>query len=269
MPASELKSVVHTLIQITDSHLFAEPEGNLLGLPTRESLKAVVELAALENPDACLVLATGDISQDATLESYQHFVHQIGLIDAPMRWLPGNHDEALVQLQAAAGADWSQPVTDLPGWRIIMLDSSVSGAVFGQLLPGQLQLLEEALRSAGERHVLVCMHHHPVPIDCRWLDNLGLRNADELFGVLDACPRVRGILWGHIHQELDVERNGVRLLATPSTCIQFAPRSDDFALDHLLPGYRWLRLHADGRIETGVSRLRQLDYEIDFSQDGY
>lgn len=86
---------------------------------------------------------------------------------------------------------------------------------------------------------------------------------------MDACPRVRGVLWGHIHQELDVERNGVRLLATPSTCIQFAPRSDDFALDHLLPGYRWLRLHADGRIETGVSRLRQLDYEIDFSQDGY
>ncbi|MBS7326540.1 MAG: 3',5'-cyclic-AMP phosphodiesterase [Thiopseudomonas sp.] len=269
MPASVLKSDVQTLIQITDSHLFAEPAGNLLGLPTRASLEAVVQLAALEHPDTRLVLATGDISQDATLESYQHFVQQIGLINAPMRWLPGNHDEAQVQLQASAGADWSQPVTDLPGWRIIMLDSSVSGAVFGQLLPEQLQLLDDALSSAGERHVLVCMHHHPVPISCRWLDNLGLRNADAFFSVLDRFANVRAVLWGHIHQELDIERQGVRLLATPSTCIQFAPHSDEFALDRLLPGYRWLRLHANGRIETGVSRLQQLDYTIDFSQNGY
>ena len=38
----------------------------------------------------------------------------------------------------------------------------------------------------------------------------------------------KGSALGHIHQPWDERREGVRLLATPSTCIQFAPNSEDF-----------------------------------------
>ncbi|KTC63185.1 hypothetical protein AO262_22830 [Pseudomonas fluorescens ABAC62] len=48
----------------------------------------------------------------------------------------------------------------------------------------------------------------------------------------------------------------MRLLASPSTCIQFAPGSEDFKVSEQAPGYRWLRLHGDGRLETGVERVR-------------
>jgi Icc protein len=44
----------------------------------------------------------------------------------------------------------------------------------------------------------------------------------------------------------------LRLLSTPSTCAQFRPGSDSFAIDERPPGYRWLDLRADGRLDTEV-----------------
>ena len=64
-------------------------------------------------------------------------------------------------------------------------------------------------------------------------------------------------------------RGNVRLLASPSTCVQFTPGSEDFAVDTLAPGYRWLRLLPDGTLETGVARVTGIDFEIDYSIKGY
>ena len=49
-------------------------------------------------------------------------------------------------------------------------------------------------------------------------DQHSLRNAGELDTVLAKFPHVKYLLCGHIHQELDLDWNGRRLLATPSTC---------------------------------------------------
>ncbi len=257
------------LVQITDSHLFAEADGRLLGLNTRDSLRLVVEQVLAEQPRIDLMLATGDLSQDGSLESYEAFAQETAAIQAPARWFAGNHDEPLVMADAAQNTDLMAPVLDIGQWRITLLDSSVSGSVPGYLADDQLQLLAQALSEAPERHHLVCLHHHPVSIDCAWMEPIGLRNPHALFEVLDRFPQVRAVLWGHIHQEYVGERNGVQLLASPSTCIQFAPRSVDFQLDTLAPGYRWLRLHADGTLETGVSRLQGFEFEPDFSAAGY
>ena len=81
------------LVQLSDSHLFAETDGTLLGMNTRESLQKVIELVLEQQPQIDLILATGDISQDGTLESYQQFRQLSAQIAAPARWIPGNHDE--------------------------------------------------------------------------------------------------------------------------------------------------------------------------------
>jgi Icc protein len=90
-----------------------------------------------------------------------------------------------------------------------------------------------------------------------------------LFAVVERFAQVRGLLWGHIHQEFDQQRKGVRLLASPSTCVQFKPGSEEFQVDSTAPGYRWLRLHANGRLETGVSRVTGIPFEVDYSVKGY
>jgi Icc protein len=84
------------------------------------------------------------------------------------------------------------------------------------------------------------------------LDGVGLRDAAQFLKVIDAHRNVRGIVWGHVHQASDRTRGGVRYLSTPSTCSQFLPSSDFFALDNRPAGLRWLDLHPDGRVESVV-----------------
>ncbi|MBV4480254.1 3',5'-cyclic-AMP phosphodiesterase [Pseudomonas khavaziana] len=257
------------LVQLSDSHLFAEEGTALLGMNTRASLQRVIELVREQQPRIDLVLATGDLSQDGTLESYQQFRDMTRAIGAPARWIPGNHDEPQIMAQAAVHSDLLEPVVDIGNWRITLLDSAVPGSVPGYLQDQQLQLLAQALSEAPNRHHLVCLHHHPVSIGCAWMEPIGLRNPEALFAVLDRFPQARALLWGHVHQEIDRECNGLRLLASPSTCIQFAPGSEDFQVSEQAPGYRWLRLHADGRLETGVERLRDFAFTVDYGSNGY
>lgn len=62
------------VVQLSDTHLFANPEGVMLGCPTDGTLQAVLasvrELPA--SPD--LLLLTGDLSQDETQGSYERLV---------------------------------------------------------------------------------------------------------------------------------------------------------------------------------------------------
>ncbi|AZP69812.1 3',5'-cyclic-AMP phosphodiesterase [Pseudomonas poae] len=254
------------LVQLSDSHLFAEADGTLLSMNTRASLQRVIDLVRAAAADR-LNAGHGDLSQDGTLESYQQFRDMTQQMGVPARWIPGNHDEPQVMALAAVHSDFLESVVDIGNWRITLLDSSVPGSVPGYLQDQQLQLLAQALSEAPSRHHLVCFHHHPVPIGCAWMEPIGLRNPEALFAVLDRFPQVRAVLWGHVHQEIDRERNGVRLLASPSTCIQFAPGSEDFKVSEQAPGYRWLRLHADGRL--GVERVQGFAFTVDYGSNGY
>ncbi|MEX6501471.1 3',5'-cyclic-AMP phosphodiesterase [Pseudomonas zhanjiangensis] len=257
------------LVQLSDSHLFADADGKLLGMETQDSLQRVIERVLEEQPQIDLVLASGDLSQDGSAASYVRFRQLTAALPAPARWFPGNHDEIPAMQAACAGSDLLEPVIDLGNWRIILLDSSIPGAVPGYIADAQLELLERALGEAPERHHLVCLHHHPVSIGCRWMEPIGVRNADALFAVLERFSQVRALLWGHVHQEFDQQRGDLRLLASPSTCVQFAPGSEEFQVDSSAPGYRWLRLHDDGRLDTGVSRVTGIDFEVDYSVKGY
>ena len=116
---------------------------------------------------------------------------------------------------------------------------------------------------------MVALHHHPVSVDCDWLEDIGLRNASSFWDVIDRHPQVKIVLWGHVHQEIDRQRGSVRLLSTPSTCVQFMPASADFGLEPIAPGYRWLNLYGSGDFETGVVRAESYAYELDLSSNGY
>ncbi|MFG0416165.1 3',5'-cyclic-AMP phosphodiesterase [Pseudomonas sp. BMW13] len=257
------------LVQLSDSHLFAEANGKLLGMDTCDSLQRVIEQVQQEQPQIDLILATGDLSQDGSVASYERFRQLTAAIGAPCRWLAGNHDETPPMQAVCKDSELLQPVIDLGTWRIIMLDSSIPGAVPGFLADSQLELLQRALAEAPQRHHLICLHHHPVAIGCKWMDPIGLRNPDALFAILDRHPQARAVLWGHIHQEFDQPRGNLRLLASPSTCVQFAPGSEEFQVGSEAPGYRWLRLHADGTLDTGISRVTGIHFEVDYSVKGY
>ncbi len=260
------------VIQFTDLHLFSSDEGKLLGVNTSQSFQQVMQAARQQRPRPDFVLLTGDLAQEETADTYKKVAALIKQMDAPVFFLPGNHDDAPLMREVLAptlaGDDPDESVIS-GNWNIILLNSVIPGQVGGFLQDTELNRLDKLLSRWPNKHALVCLHHHPVPIGCEWIDNIGLSNADEFFSVISRHPQVKGILWGHIHQEFEKQMGSLLLMATPSTCVQFKPGTSGFTLDTQLPGYRWLELKNDGNIHTEVSRLQGIATGVDLSASGY
>lgn len=243
-----------TLIQITDCHL-TRSEEVIQRVNTLRSYHSVLDLIKSEIQDISLVLGTGDISHDGSKESYQTFIKGINRLGAPHCWLPGNHDLVEVMNDQSDSNMLVSRSISLGNWRILLLDSHVENKVYGLVSDTELSFMENELASCTEPFVLVALHHHLLPVHSVWMDQLDVKNSSELLMCLKKAPRVKGVVYGHVHQETDQTEAGIRFLGSPSSCFQFRPGSLEFELDDKLPGYRWLKLKADGSIDTGISRI--------------
>lgn len=259
------------LVQLTDTHLCRQAGGTLLGMDTDRSLQAVIARVQREQPAIDLLLGTGDLSDNGAREAYERLEDYCAQIQAPCVWLPGNHDDRAQMQAAARSALRLAGEAGLGGWQLLMLDSQVPGEVGGRLGTDELARLDAALGRAAQAglYTLICLHHQPVPVGCDWLDEQMVADAPAFWEILDQYSGVKAVLWGHVHQEVDTLRNGIRLLASPSTCVQFLPGSVDFRADDRPPGYRWLALHSDGGLDTGVSRVTDMTFHVDLESSGY
>ncbi|WP_144211260.1 3',5'-cyclic-AMP phosphodiesterase [Shewanella donghaensis] len=262
------------LIQVTDPHLFADPEAKLLGVNTAASFQAVLNTFLSTNYKADIMLATGDISQDYSPQSYQHFSNTVAELAMPCHYLPGNHDDPrLMSLHMQGKHLFGQQRIVIGNWQILMLDSTVRGKPGGYMAEDQFNLIDEAIKADPDKHVLLAMHHNPILVRCSWLDQHCMINGDAFLKRVSKHPQVKGALWGHVHQSIDTEYQGdngvISLMATPSTCIQFKPKSSYFALDGLQPGYRLLELASNGSIHTNVYRVPGEKFSPDNDASGY
>ncbi len=249
---SSFVTILHMrIIQMTDPHLYGRAEGKLRGVETDSSLRSIVEHAFAEVPDFAALLVTGDLVQDDA-SGYLRFRSIFSSVRKPVLCIPGNHDIPEAMSRQLAGAPFQICGThEIDAWQFVMLDSYDPGHVGGRLTPAELARLDAALASR-EAHTMVCLHHHPIPMNSRWLDGIGLANSDEFWRIIDAHVHVKAVVWGHVHQAYEGIRGSVRLFATPSTGAQFLPASDRYAVDLRPPAYRSFTLHADGAIETQV-----------------
>lgn len=259
------------ILQITDTHLFAGKNESLLGVNTWASYDAVLDAIAAQQRDYDLIIATGDLAQDHSVEAYQHFAEGITRLPKPCVWLPGNHDfqPAMVDTLAEAKIAAYKHVLLGEHWQLVMLDSQVFGVPHGMLSDYQLEWLEKTLAARPQRHTLVVLHHHPQASGCTWLDQHSLRNSHQLDAVLQNYPLARTLVCGHIHQEMDLIWRDRRVLATPSTCVQFKPHCTSFTIDTVAPGWRWFMLYPDGSFDTEVERLQTDAFRPDLDSDGY
>ncbi|WP_298441444.1 3',5'-cyclic-AMP phosphodiesterase [uncultured Ferrimonas sp.] len=257
------------LAQVSDPHLFADQDNAFLGVNPHASLSAVIgELQQTDGVDA--VLATGDLSQDHSDEAYHLFARMMGKLPAPTFVLPGNHDSPHLMNAILTGPKVKCGRRLVIGdWQILMLDSTVVGKPSGHVSVDERTWLVQMLKSHSDMNTLVALHHHPVGTGCTWLDHHCLDNGHELLALLSRYHNVKAVIWGHVHQEMDQKYQHLRLLAVPSTSIQFLPNSHNFVLDSAQPGYRLLRLYPDGSIDTVVKRLSCGQFTPDGGATGY
>lgn len=258
------------VLQLTDSHLYADPSRCLLGINTLETFDQVLAQALHERGTPDLLLATGDLVHDASDTGYKRLLGRLKLTGIPTYCLPGNHDLPH-KMRHVLNQDnvHTLPSVQSNGWSLIFLDSTIPGNESGNLDKKQMEMLQLLLEAHPDKHTLICMHHHPLPVGSRWMDTMALKNPDQFFNLIAQHPQVKAVLCGHIHQEFRGEHNGVKLLGTPSTCVQFIAGQDDFGIDACPPGYRWLTLQPNGEIETGLGLLPEVPSGLDLASMGY
>ena len=250
-------------------HLFASSDSKLLGLPTAQSLEAVLQKLKELRSQLDLILLTGDLSQDGTEESYRHLQELLAPLQLPTYWLTGNHD-CFPTMERSLKFPFIHPqkAFQLGGWNFLLLNSAVPGKVHGYLSSEILNWLEFQLQHGENKPTLVGLHHPPFLVNSNWLDTSTLQNSEDLFAVLDRHPQVKLVIFGHIHQNFQQQRQDVEYLGTPSTCVQFEPQSSNFSLDNMQPGFRLLDLYPDGTWKTQVERV-VYGHQLDLAATGY
>ena len=255
------------LVQVTDTHLNGTPNGELLGMNTARSARAVIDAAKRSGNIDCFLI-TGDIAADEQPTAYEQLEAMLGR-DTPSLWLPGNHDD--VRSNLAPLETYLKRRLRTLNWDVVMLETQVQGEVGGALDTAELAALATAIDDAvaGDKYLLIATHHPLRSMGSAWLDEQSVRNANEALNML--APHADRVLTisGHVHQESDAVISGIRMLTTPSTCVQFAPGSEDFALADLSPGYRSLRLYADGSVHTEVVRVSDENNRPLIGSSGY
>lgn len=271
------------ILQLTDLHLFSDPETRLRGVPTGETLTDVLDHVQTLAADCDWIVLTGDLAHDEQPSTYRQLRERLaarGLLDRCLL-LPGNHDsrrgmraafpeqvDRCELLEAPAGGpatDDQRPVLfciAAGGWHLYGLDSHIPGEVCGRVSDDVVSWLDESLGTHPGVPAAVFLHHPPVVIGSAWLDRLGLLDAERLTAVLRNAPQVRLICCGHIHQDWSTRLGNAEVMSSPSTCIQFSPGTAESSYDHLPPGARLLEL-GERDVRTRTLRLPELRHPPD------
>src|SRR5665811_215051 len=148
------------IVQISDCHVAADPSQKYRGINPHHNLKTMMDKVKAIKPD--LLLATGDLSEDGSRESYGMLQAYLDLSGIPVLALPGNHDDPELLAEAFPGSPVdSIAVSDHGSWQIIRLNSCLPGRPEGHLDEKPLIDLASLLSSSEQRPRLIAVHHQP------------------------------------------------------------------------------------------------------------
>lgn len=226
MPAS----LPQVLVQLSDTHIMVP--GRLLDgrVDTATALARAVQAVCRLRPAPVAVLLSGDLVDAGSPEEYAHLRTLLAPLPGPVYLMPGNHDERGALRAAFADhaylgqmhdGDFIQYTVDLPGLRLVTLDTVVPGAGHGALCEHRLDWLDATLAQVPEQPTLVALHHPPFLTHIEHMDALGLREGREDFeAIIRRHPQVERIACGHLHRCIQARVAHTVAITVPSPAHQ-------------------------------------------------
>jgi len=184
------------------------------------------------------IVIGGDISFKAPESTVNEYVkYHLDQLKIPYNILPGNHD-SIEQLKSCfyypnRHQEEIYYVKQIQDQYIVFLDSSSK-----RLGAYQLEWLDEILTNIPSCN-LVMIHHPVLKGAVPYMDkNHALQNSRIILEMLLKQNRNIHIFSGHYHVEKCIVHKNIIQHITPSLFIQINQFSQDFVIDHTVPGYR-------------------------------
>ena len=246
---------MHTLIHLSDTHILPTEDDRLHGVDTFTNLAQVFQQIAVSGVQPDAVILSGDIANGGEPESYRRARQLLdewqARLEARMIVAMGNHDARAPFREGLLGIKASDEPVEyvewLDGLRVLILDSTVPGAPYGEVRPQQLAWLESELNTPAPDGTVVVLHHPPVPDPTRLAGLLTLHGSDDLADVVSGSDVV-AVLAGHAHHAISASFGGVLCYAAPATA---------YTVDPLVLGQLTLRGVQGG----GFGVLRVFDHQ--------
>ena len=222
-----------TFVHLTDLHVLPNEDDLLYGRRTTDKLREVLEVVRNMDVRPDFFILSGDLVNDGREAEYRRLnavLDELREFDVPLILGLGNHDSRIPFRKIVLGeetADESKRYyhsTMFGGLRVIMLDSKLPDAVYGDLDEPQLVWLAEELRKPAPLGNLIAVHHPPVFSTVEPLSSHCLNSPEGLERAI-AGHHVHAVLSGHIHYSHVTSFGGTLSITTPATAYILDPGS--------------------------------------------
>ena len=253
------------IVQLTDLHLYADPDARFYEIPTRELLQDVVAHVEQNAGRVDHLVVTGDHTNDDLAVTYEAVRDILRPWHDRTWFVPGNHEDR-VTLRATfpdrIPGERSERITfsfTAGDGLCLGLDTHVPGQVSGHIGADQIAWVEAQVEAHDPVTAVLFMHHPPILLGLGWLDRIGLAGREELQDLMLRDSRIRLVCCGHVHHESSHRVGAATVVTTPSTGLQFSPTSEVAEFVRAAPGYRVIELDGDSCV-TRVVRLSEARY---------
>ena len=219
---------------MTDLHLSKNPEEYIFELVKPEkTFIEVLQLVRLEKPD--IVLVTGDLSQDGSIESYQRLNNYFKTIKCFVYTIYGNHDNPEnFDNWLICNNTRKEAVLKTPIGNFIFLSSFKPNSDSGYIDDKNIQHL--ILNFEKYNNCIPVIHHHFIPLNTV-IDNFILENNEEFVRILKFYKsKIKFCMTGHVHNSYRSYLEDKIVYSSLSTCIQFA-KTKELLFDNKKPGF--------------------------------
>ena len=226
-------------VHISDSHIGPSTEYVRHGHNAYRCLTAIVEQINSLPTKPDFVIHTGDVVAEPDSDSYRLAADVFSKLNVPIYFVTGNHDRARdihrflpmgPKQILSKNLDVLTYAFEVKNFRFLVVDARGPDEIdpHGLLSDEMLTILRNETSEDGPP--LTLFSHFPVqPLNSIWMDAYMLViNGEQMHEMLVRVKdRIKGVFYGHVHQNMQTLKDGILYVAVGSTFSQFSAWPND------------------------------------------
>ena len=144
------------IIQITDLHLNKSKDMVSNGVNTLESARIVIESIRINEKNIDCLILSGDLSNDYSIESYDHLMQLLKDFETPIYLMSGNHDSpSLLNTLTNNKNIFLKNFQCFNNWGVFMFNTKKENSPNGLLKKEELMYFDEVLSNILYENIFI------------------------------------------------------------------------------------------------------------------